>query len=266
MRKVVVTGASGRVGRVFWPAMADKYSLRLVGRVVERIGDPGPHEVMAADLVDLEACRRVCEGMDTVVHLAADSSGQDGFYASLLDQNIIAMFNMFRAAKDAGCRRFVFASTIQVIEGYPLDVQARPEMPPKPMNMYAASKVFGEATAHYFAYAEGLSTIVVRVGVFEGNRSEEEWKGKQDGRTLSAFISKRDMCQLLERCIEVEGVQYALLQAVSDNRFKRMDITSTRADVGYEPLDDAFQLFSTGIPDRERWYVENPQRRKEQSR
>lgn len=260
MRKVLVTGASGRVGKVFWPAVADKYDLRLVARHPERIGDAGRHEVMAADLCNPEACRQVCDGVDTVVHLAADSSGKDGFHESLLDANIVAVYNMFRAATDAGCRRFVFASTIQVIEGYPLDVQARPEMPPKPMNMYAATKVFGEATAHYFAYAEGLSTIAVRVGAFEGNQEVVE----PEARTLSAFISKRDMCHLLERCIEVENVQFALVQAVSDNRFKRMDITSTRADVGYEPLDDAFERLGIDIPNRERWYQENPQRKRKQ--
>jgi nucleoside-diphosphate-sugar epimerase len=146
----------------------------------------------------------------------------------------------------------IWASSIQVIEGYPLDVQAHPESPVKPMNMYAAAKVFGEAMAHYFAHAEGLSCICVRVGAYEGNRHLE----KPDGRTLSAFVSKRDLSHLLAQCIDVEDLPFAIVHGVSDNRFKRMDITSTRALVGYKPQDDSFQKFDVGITDTERWQRE----------
>ncbi|HXF61395.1 MAG TPA: NAD(P)-dependent oxidoreductase, partial [Caldilineaceae bacterium] len=224
----------------------------LVDRDAGRIGDPAGHEVMEANLADLAACQQLCAGMDVVLHLAADPSTTADFYGSLLDNNVKAVYNIFRAAKDQGCRRVIFASSIQVIEGYPLDVQARPDSPIKPMNMYAVCKAFGEATAHYFAYAEGLSSIAVRVGAFEGNRADLP----ADGRTLSAFVSKRDLSHLLMRCIEVENVQFAILQAVSDNRFKRMDITSTRELVGYQPQDDAFVLAGMGLHDTERWYRE----------
>lgn len=255
-RKVLVTGAGGRVGRAFVDYIGDRYDLRLVDRNLERLAYAAGRETMAANMADLAACQEVCAGIDTVLHLAADPSPRADFYESLLDNNIKSVYNIFRAAKDQGCRRVVFASSIQVIEGYPLDVQARPEIPIKPMNMYAVGKAFGESTAHYFAYAEGLSSIAVRIGAFEGNR--EEWNGVQpDARTLSAFVSKRDLSHLFECCIEVEDLQFAILQAVSDNRFKRMDITSTRELVGYRPVEDAFRRFETGIQDGERWQREH---------
>src|SRR5690606_38905751 len=131
--------------------------------------DPGKHEALEANTADLAVCRELCQGIDTVVHLAADPSPRADFYESLLDNNFKSTYNIFRAAKDAGCRRVIIASSIQVIEGYPLDVQAKPESPVRPMNMYAVSKAYGEATAHYFAYAEGLSSIAIRVGAYEGN-------------------------------------------------------------------------------------------------
>ncbi len=252
-RRVLLTGAGGRIGTAFREYVGDRYALRLVDRQADKISAAGAQEVVEADLSDLEVCRQLCEGMDTVLHLAADPSPRADFYESLIDNNIKAVYNIFRAAKDQGCRRVIFASSIQVIEGYPLDVQARPESPIKPMNMYAVCKAFGEATAHYFAYAEGLSSIAVRVGGYEGNRVD--WSTR-DGRALSAFVSKRDLSHLFVQCIETEDVQFAILQAVSDNRFKRMDITSTRAAVGYQPQDDAFQLFGVGITDTPRWQKE----------
>lgn len=251
-RKVLLTGAGGRIGTAFRQFVGDRFDWRLVDRDASKIEDAGDAEVIEADLADLEACQRACEGVDTVVHLAADPNARADFYESLLDNNVKACYNIFRAAKDQGCKRVIWASSVQVIEGYPLDVQAHPESPIKPMNMYAAAKAFGEAMAHAFAYAEGLSCICVRVGAYEGNRVLE----KPDGRTLSAFVSHRDLSHLLSQCVEVEDLQFAIVHGVSDNRYKRMDITSTRALVGYEPVDDAFQKFEMGITDTDRWLTE----------
>lgn len=252
-RRVLVTGAGGRIGTAFREYAAERYSLRLVDREVGRLRGDDNQETIQADLSDLESCRSVCEGIDTVLHLAADPSPQADFYGSLLDNNIKAVYNIFRAAKDQGCRRVIIAGSIQVIEGYPLDVQVAVDAPIKPMNMYAVCKAFGEATAHYFAYAEGLSSIAVRVGGYQGN--SVDWT-KRDGRALSAFLSKRDLNHLFVQCIEAEHVQFAMLQAVSDNRFKRMDITVTREVVDYRPQDDAFQLFGVGLTDSPRWQQE----------
>lgn len=250
-RKVLLTGASGRIGTMFRGAVAGQYDLVLVDKNGGKKNEPDGAPVIETDLADLAVCQHLCAGVDTVVHLAADPSPAADFYGSLLDNNIKAVYNIFCAAKDQGCRRVVYASSVQVIEGYPLDVQAKVDAPIKPMNMYAVCKAFGEATAHYFAYAEGLSSIAVRIAAYEGNRPPDQWI--TDGRTLSAFVSKRDLAHLLVRCIEVEDVQFGIVHAVSDNRFKRMDITETRALVGYEPQDDAFELFKIGIENGPRW-------------
>jgi nucleoside-diphosphate-sugar epimerase len=255
MIKVLLTGAAGRVGTAFRQQVGDRYHLRLVDRNTVDLGNPDGHEVHSADLADLAVCQRVCQGMEVVVHLAGDPSTTADFYGSLLDNNIKAVYNIFRAAKDQGCRRVIFASSIQVIEGYPLDTQARPEMPLKPLNLYAAAKGFGELLAHYFAYAEGLSSIAVRIGAFAGNPGMQRPDGI-DGRNLSAFVSERDLSQLFVQCIETPDIPFAIVQAVSDNRFKRMDISSTREIVGYRPQDDAFALFGVGIHNRERWFAE----------
>lgn len=65
--------------------------------------------------------------------------------------------------------------------------------------------------------------------------------------SAAAFLSHRDLNQLLVRCIETPEVPFAIVQAVSNNRFKRLDITKTRELLGYDPRDDAFQLFGVGL-------------------
>jgi nucleoside-diphosphate-sugar epimerase len=259
-KRVLLTGAAGRIGTALLEFYGERYTYRLTDRDVSGVENPHGYETVEANLADPQACQELCANMDAVIHLAADPSSRADFYESLLDNNIKAAYNIFRAAKDQGCQRVVFASSIQVIEGYPLDAQAWPESPIKPMNMYAVTKAYGEAMAHYFAYAEGLSSIAVRVGAFERNRPAPYARETPDGRTLSAFISARDLSHLLVQCVETPDVQFAIVHGVSDNRFKRLNIASTRATVGYAPQDDSFHLFGPQIQDRERWYQEAPHR------
>ena len=108
---------------------------------------------------------------------------------------------------------------------------------------------FSEAAAHYFAYSEDLPCVVIRIGNFESARLG---KGHH-ARNLSAFISARDMCQLLVRCIETPGIRFAIAHGVSNNRFKYLDIESTRKTFGYEPQDDAFRIAGVNLVYTQQW-------------
>jgi NAD+ dependent glucose-6-phosphate dehydrogenase len=239
--KVLLTGAAGRIGTAFREYNGSRYRLRLADRDVAPLGDGGGHEVVALEAADLDSCQAACNGIDTVIHLAADPSPRADFYGSLLENNIKGAFNIFRAAKDQGCRRVIFASTIRVFENHPDDPPIPPNAGLRPTDLYATTKCFGEALAYYFAHAEGLSSIVVRIGGFEGN-----WVTQSPPRhALVRFVSRRDMSQLLARCVDAPGIQFAIVHGVSDNRHKRLDIASTRELLGYDPQDDGFELFGS---------------------
>jgi NAD+ dependent glucose-6-phosphate dehydrogenase len=238
-KTVLLTGAAGRIGMAFREYAGARYRLRLADRDVAALGDGGGHEIVAFDAADLDSCQAACKEIDTLIHLAADASPHADFYGSLLDNNIKGVYNIFRAAKDQGCRRVIFASSIRVFEGYPAGPPIAPDAPLRPTDMYAVSKCFGEAVAHHFAHAEGLASIVVRIGGFEGN-----WvRQRPPEHALVRFVSRRDMSQLLVRCVDVPDIRFAVVHAVSDNRHKRLDIASTAELLGYEPQDDGFSLF-----------------------
>jgi nucleoside-diphosphate-sugar epimerase len=253
-RRVLVTGAAGGIGRAFFRSARDRYCFRLADRtaiVVERVPADGPgeqgyggdHEAIQLDLVELAACERACEHVDTVVHLAADANPAAAFYESLLDNNIKATYNIFRAAKDQGCRRVIFASSAWVMGGYAPDVQLAADAPLRPVNLYGVSKCFGEAVAAYFAQAEGLSSIVVRIGAYDDGAADNWLRKAPHVRELSTYVSARDLHQLLVRCIDAPAIGFAVIHGLSENRFKRLDLTSTRDLLGYVPQDDAFSLF-----------------------
>jgi len=246
LQRILLTGAAGRIGTAFYQTCGANYHVRLADRVVEPlVGNLVSDDVVQFDVADLDDCYRVCQDIDTVVHLAGDASPDADFYHSLLESNIKGAYNIFCAAKDQGCRRVVFASRAQAVEGYPLEVQVRADMPVRPKNMYGVTKCFGEALASYFAFTKGLSSIAVRIG----NLAEFEAGQDHTARDISAFISERDLVHLLVQCVETPDIQFAIVHGVSNNRFKRLDLVTTRQQLGYAPQDDGFAVLQIGLHD-----------------
>jgi NAD+ dependent glucose-6-phosphate dehydrogenase len=248
-RFVLLTGAAGRIGTAFRQAHSEDYRFRLADLRTDGLNaTPGEgHEVDRLDVSDAMSCTLACAGIDTVVHLAADPSPEAGWEASLLDNNIRGVVNVFRAASDAGCRRVVFASSVHAVIGYPADLAIPDDAAPRPQNLYGASKAFGEAIASTFA-AAGLSGIAIRIGAYDA-----PWFYEQgDAREAAAYVSARDMNQLLVRCIETPDIPYAVVAGISDNRRKRFDLVKTRDLLGYDPQDDGFAVLGLegdrGIP------------------
>lgn len=66
---------------------------------------------------------------------------------------------------------------------------------------------------------------------------------------LASYVSARDLHQLLVRCIETPAIGFAIVHGLSQNRFKRLDLTSTRELLGYAPEDDAFTVFRENLDD-----------------
>jgi NAD(P)-dependent dehydrogenase (short-subunit alcohol dehydrogenase family) len=236
-RRVLVTGAAGRIGSYFARHAEGKYDLRLMVRGdendIEKLKSFG--EVVESDLADLDRLKALFQGMDTVVHLAGNPSPA-ALWKDLLETNIAGTYHVFAAAKSAGVRRVVYASSIHAVSGYPLDVQVKTTEPVNPGDLYGVSKCFGEALARYMAEKEGVSAIAVRIGAFQPLEAVQSENGLA---MLDEFVSHRDLDQLLHCCIDAENIPFAIVHGLSDNRFKRLDISDTRQRVGYVPKDDA---------------------------
>ena len=238
-RRVLVTGAAGRIGSYFAEHADGQYDLRLMVRG----GEEGTEalksfgEVVEADVADLDRLKALFQNIDTVVHLAGNPSPA-ALWKDLLETNIAGTYNVFAAAKAAGVRRVVYASSIHAVSGYPPDVQVKTTEPVNPGDLYGVSKCFGEALARYMAEKEGVSAIAVRIGAFQPVETVQDEKGLA---LLDDFVSQRDLDHLLHCCIDADNVQFAIVHGISDNKFKRLDISDTRQHVGYAPQDDAVE-------------------------
>lgn len=244
--RVLLTGASGTIGAGF----RDEYAARYRDAYALRLGVHNPDfsddrfdDLVRMDVEDEESLRAAVSGVDVVVHLAANPDWEtEDFDGELLGPNIVGAYNMFEAARAAGCRRIVYASSVHAIMGYPVDLQVHEHDPSRPDTLYGVTKVFGEALCSSYAYVHGMSCIAVRIGAYVPDNEKQKVVESNNPQLLDIMISQRDMAQLLHRCIVApDDVRYAVVAGLSDNRFKRMNIERARELLGYAPQDDAFE-------------------------
>lgn len=243
-RRVLVTGAAGNIGSYFAEHSHARYDLSLMvlqkedAKKVEALRKFG--EVVTGDIDDLPRMKELCRGVDTVLHLAAAAS-ENSTWDQLLPLNIVGTYNTLVAAKTAGCRRVIYASSIHAVSGYAGDVQVKTSEPVNPGDLYGVSKCFGEAMSRYMAEQEGMSVIALRIGAFQPLSTARD--PKTGIEVMSMFVSRRDLNQLIQKCIDADDkLRFAILHGVSDNHFKRLDISDARELVGYAPQDDATEL------------------------
>lgn len=234
--RVLVTGASGRIGGAF-VADCQGGDLDLLRADLVDHDPRSEFPFRELDVTDEEACRDACHDIDAVLHLAADPRPEADFAAAVLPVNIGGTYNMAVAAVATGVRRFVFASSAQAVEGYPVDRQIREADAPWPANDYGVGKAFGEALCASLAVRSSTSFIAVRIGNY---RPEVPDPATSSLRDRAAWLSPRDATQLLTLALVQPSSGYLVAHGVSDNAVKRLAIDATNVALGYRPQDDAF--------------------------
>ncbi len=137
--RVLVTGAAGYVAGLILPRLRSQFALRLLDWTPQIATDDD--EVVTADIADIEQVTRACFGVSAVVHLAAKGF-EDDFMSVLLPRNIVGTYTVLEAARRAGLRSLVFASTGQTVGGNPDGLRITPDMPPRPISVYACTNLF----------------------------------------------------------------------------------------------------------------------------
>ena len=244
--KILVTGMSGLIGGVVQADLQEAHDLTALNR-----SDVPGIRCHRADISDFEAIRPAFEGQDVVIHLAARAHGAHEWEA-LRRYNVEGTYNVFEAARQAGVKRFIFASSGATISGWERDdpyralVEGRyhdapdswpmitKETPTRPSGIYGASKVWGEAIARHFSDTGDISSICLRIGYV--NAENRPLKP----RDYSTWCSQRDIARMITLCLAAPAdLKFDIFYVLSDNKWGYRDLTHARNVLGFTPQDKA---------------------------
>jgi len=131
--------------------------------------------LLEGDITDPAACRQVCAGADYVLHQAALGSVPASLEnpAGAHSSNVTGFLNVLLAARDAGAKRLVYASSSAVYGDDP-EPAKREDKIGEPLSPYAATKRIDEVYAAVFARAYGSPSIGLRYFNVFGPRQDPE--------------------------------------------------------------------------------------------
>lgn len=212
--KIVVTGAAGRLGReTVNELMLAGHEVR--GLDVASVDAGSPVICHPVNLLDAESTATHVQGAEAVVHLGNHTTSYGLPARKVFNENVAMNFNVLEAAREAGARRVVFASSVQVIrgerwarEGKPSGLSRLPldgDMPATPTNPYALSKAVGESQLRYAAENFGLITVALRFPALMSDLSRlAQDEPHADALLDEAFtwLSYWDAARCIRLCLE----------------------------------------------------------------
>lgn len=133
----------------------------------------GRVEIIEADIRDADACRRACQGVRLVWHQAALGSVPRSMVEpeTTIDVNVTGTANVFAAARSAGVKRIVYASS-SAVYGDSERLPKREGEEGRPLSPYALSKAMNEQLAEVFARCYDMSLIGLRYFNVYGPRQD----------------------------------------------------------------------------------------------
>ncbi len=163
----LVTGGAGFIGSHLVEALLrEGHSVRVLDNL--STGSPSnlrlrDVEFSDGDIRNPAALNPVMRGVDTVFHLAALPSVPRSIRDPLAchDVNVNGTFQVLLAAREAGVRRVVFASSSSVYGNTP-ELPKHESMMPRPLSPYAVAKLTGEHYCRQFHLHFGVETVVLR--------------------------------------------------------------------------------------------------------
>jgi len=169
MPKYLITGVAGFIGSNLAHTLINRgEEVRGIdnfshGRRENLAGILDKFDFCEADICDLEAVRSACTGVDFILHQGAIGSVPRSVDDPLSTNrsNVGGTLNVLHAAREAGIKRVVYASSSSIYGNSPV-LPKRETMPPEPISPYAVSKYAGELYAQSFYKVFGLETVSLR--------------------------------------------------------------------------------------------------------
>lgn len=231
MKKLVLTGAAGRLGSYLREPLSKLCDEFVASDIVTDIGKLYPNErYQRADLANYDDIHRLLAGADMVVHFGA--IGDEASFETLLGPNFMGAYHVWEAAYQHKLRRVIYASSIHAVGMYKRQEFIATDVPHRPDTFYGLAKCFAEDLASLYWDKRQLESVCLRILSAAQVTSP---------RALGTWLSYADLIQLVVRAIDTPTTGFAVIYGVSNN--DRAPVDNAKASfLGYRPKDNAEQF------------------------
>ncbi|TRW17334.1 NAD-dependent epimerase/dehydratase family protein [Glacieibacterium frigidum] len=224
---IFITGGSGRIGTCLRQRLRPAgYNVRFTDIVEPADGDV--QGFVRTDLADQDGMAEAMQGARAVIHLAGHPRDID--WPVMVERNYTGAYNAVTAARRAGVKTIIYASSNQAFGLHPADTVLSADLAPRPAGLYGISKVFGEAMLRAEAEAFGLIAFAWRICTFKPEPTS--------ARDLRLWHSWDDAARLVDKCLRWTEPGFNVIWGVSGNTRVAIDDPVARR-IGYMGVDNA---------------------------
>lgn len=223
IKRVVVTGGSGRVGGYVVRQLLKDYQVVIADLVA---GNPEA-EYIEANVMDLTQLREAFAGADAVVHLAALDFDWGCPPEQYIDVNVRGTWHVLQAASEAGVKKVVLCSSISACGLSEMRPDWQPEYLPvdelhtnKPCQAYSVSKILMEQMAKSFVDSTEMDVICLRplaVVLDETLEQYIEFVDAPDRNWLFYYVTAEDVATAFDCALKAEGLRYGVFYLSADD-------------------------------------------------
>lgn len=223
IKKVVVTGGSGRVGTYVLRELVSHFDVTNADLVPGRLDT----SYINADVMDLDSLRRAFANADAVVHLAAIDYDWKAAPEKYIDVNVRGTWHVLQAAAEAGVKKVVLCSSVSACglsemrtNWRPQSLQVDESHECRPVQAYSVSKLMMEQMGLSFVHGTNMDVLCLRplaVVMPETFAEYRQFVEDPARHWLFYYVTAADVAQAFRSALEVQGLRYGVFFLSADD-------------------------------------------------
>ncbi|MFB6246674.1 MAG: NAD-dependent epimerase/dehydratase family protein [Candidatus Pacearchaeota archaeon] len=231
MKKILMTGSKGRIGKILTDNLKEMYSITEA-------------DLPRRDIRKYSTLKRLAKGKDAIIHLAWYTEKENWKNESYDPDNSLMFQNVYKVALEQKVPKVIMPSSLHVHQY--IDLLDKEDIKPigphdktNPDSPYGANKVFIEELGKYYA-KKGLEVVCIRYGS-TGFRSPENSPNDKEGK--ATWFSSNDLLDLIETILKTIHIpnNYLIINGISNNDERVHDYKNS---LGWKPKDNAGKVKS----------------------
>jgi nucleoside-diphosphate-sugar epimerase len=242
IHKVLVTGASGYLGRSLCGVMGENFDL--VRMDISEVAGPG--SFFMGSVTDREVLSDACQGVDALIlaHMAPNRTEAYDWPDRCMDVNVKGLALALEAAVRHGIRRVVVVSSVAVVWGHALrKTYLSRDLSPEPTDLYGMTKVLQEEIARFYHRSHGLEVALLRPAYILREDSLIDKYGENRPAVTWQCIDPRDIGRAAGLALQIPDLQFeAFYLMAGPDAEKHVDLSASYVRLGWTPKHRFLEL------------------------